>query len=61
MATTDISHLCVAQVGLLGSSAAGMLETLYPPLGNWVLSLLSVCCSWRLLLGREVTAAESSL
>lgn len=51
----------MAQVGLLSSSAADMFEPLYPPLGNWVFSLLPVCCSWGFLLGSEVTAAQSGL
>lgn len=61
MAATDVSHLCMVQVGLLGSSAADMSELPCTPLGNCVLSLLLVCCSWGFLLGGEVTAARSSL
>lgn len=61
MAATDISHLHMAQVELLGSSAVDMLEFPYSPLWNWVLSLLLICCSSGFLLGSEVTEARSSL
>lgn len=39
MAVTDISHLCMVQVGLHSSLAMDMLELPCAPLGNWVLSL----------------------
>lgn len=38
----------------LSSSTVIVLELLYPPLGNWVLSLPLVCYSWGFLLGSEV-------
>lgn len=37
----------------LSSSTVIVLELLYPPLGNWVLSLPLVCYSWGFLLGSE--------